>query len=84
MYNNSVHFQVHTICSAFCKQATVLIEPVEMIGTIVSLSQYSVVSAQSKRCRGLCSLYSAVGLWQVTDLLSVASVSFLLKFIYWL
>lgn len=53
IYNNSVHFQVHTICSAFCQQATVLIQPAEKIGTIdgICLGQYGLVSALSKRSR---------------------------------
>lgn len=53
----------------------VLIQPAEKIGTIdgICLGQYGLVSALSKRSREY-SLCSAVGLWQVTYLLSVLSI----------
>lgn len=56
-----MHFQVHTICSAFCQQATDLIQPAEKIGTIdsICLGQYGLVSALSKKSRDY-SLFSVL------------------------
>lgn len=83
-----MHFQVHTICSAFCQQAAVSVQPAEKIGTIDSIClghMYGLVSALSKRSRDYC-LFSVLCCGALAGHVSplCASVSLPLKLIHWL